>query len=120
MRWVPAPRGVRARLLVTTVVAVAAALAVLVIGFSLLLQGRMSAQATDQARARATAALAFLAVRADHVRISEAPNAAGSMGIPVWVFDHARAVEAPRTAAAITSAARLLAGSPAGSSRTVD
>src|SRR5690242_15529967 len=111
MRRIPAPRGVRARLLVTTVVAVAAALAALVVGFNLLLQGRLNAQATDQARTRATAALSSLAVRADHVRISEAPDAAGGTGIPVWVFDHTRAVEAPRTAAAITSAARMLAGS---------
>jgi len=119
MRWVPAPRGVRARLLVTTVVAVAAALAALVVGFNFLLQGRLNAQATDQARARATAALPSLAVRAGHVRISEAPDSAGA-GTPVWVFDHTRVVEAPRAAAAVTSAARRLASSPAGSSRTVD
>ena len=114
------PRGVRARLLVTTVAAVSAALAALVVGFNLLLQGRLDAQASDQARARATAALPSLAVRAGHVRISEAPDSAGGTGIPVWVFDHTRAVEAPRAAAAVTSAARRLAAASARSSQTVD
>ena len=120
MRVAPAPRGVRARLLLTTVAAVAAALAALVLVFNLLLQGRLNAQATDQARARATAALPSLAVRAGHVRISEAPDSAGGTGIPVWVFDHRRVVEAPRAAAAVTSAARRLATPSGGSSQTVD
>ena len=113
------PRGVRARLLATTIAAVSAALAALVVGFNLLLQIRLDAEATDQARARATATLSSLAVRRGHVEISESPDAAAA-GTQVWVFDHSRAVEAPRAAAAIASAARRLVTSSSGSSRTVN
>jgi signal transduction histidine kinase len=113
------PRGVRARLLATTVAAVAAALAVLVVGFNLLLQRRLDSEATDLARARATATLAPLSVRGGHVVISESPDAAAA-GTQIWVFDHSRAVEAPRAPAAIASAARRLATSSSGSSRTVN
>jgi signal transduction histidine kinase len=114
----PVPRGVRARLLATTVAAVGAALVALVVGFNLLLQTRLDAQATDQARARATATLTSLSVNGGHVRVSESPDAAAA-DTQIWVFDGRHAVEAPRAAAPIAAAAGRLAAS-LGSPRTVN
>jgi signal transduction histidine kinase len=112
-------RGVRARLLATTVLAVGAALAVLVVGFNLLLERRLDAQATDLARARAAATLPSVAVRGGHVEISESPDAAAA-GTQIWVFDGVHAVEAPRADAATASAAGGLASAPTRSSLTVN
>jgi hypothetical protein len=119
MTRVAMPRGVRARLLATTIAAVAAALVALVVGFNLLLQGRLNAQATDQARARATAGLSSLSVHTGHIRVSESPDAAAA-GSQIWVFNGRTAVEAPRATSSISSAAQRLADPSNGTSATVD
>jgi signal transduction histidine kinase len=108
----PPRLGVRSRLLVATVGAVAVALAVGVAAFSFLLGQRLSASATSLARATADAELDSLEIRdGTLVAPSERPDER-SVGSQVWVFAGSRALEAPSVAAEIDEAARSLAGGP--------
>ncbi len=98
--------GVRVRLLIAVIVAVAAALAAATVGFNLLLAQRLSADATDRARTRATAQLSVLRVVDGRVVAGEGADEA-ALDIPVWVFAGGRAIERPTTARADVAAAAL-------------
>ena len=102
--------GVRVRLLLAVVAAVAAALAIGVVTANVLLGQRLSASATDLARAQAETERSSL--RIEHGRVSAPPEtASGAVASPVWVFARGRMLEAPRAAAGVDAAARSLRSS---------
>jgi len=108
--------GVRTRLLIAVVGAVALALVVAVAAFSLLLGQRMSSSATTLAKAQASAEASALEVRRGVLTVPEGPDD-GALGGQVWVFAGRRLLEAPRASARVDEAARSLAGGP---ERTLD
>ncbi|MDX6553801.1 MAG: two-component system, OmpR family, sensor kinase, partial [Gaiellales bacterium] len=102
--------GLHTRLLMTALLSVALALAVLVTAFNLLLSQRLDANAADQARARATAELAALDTSSGTVKLGEAADA-GVGDSPIWVFAGNRPIEEPRTSPPLNDDARALADS---------
>ncbi len=103
--------GVRSRLLVAIVGAVAIALAVGVAAFNVFLGQRLSASATGLAKAQAEAELSSIRVRNGKLVAPEGPDE-GTVSSRVWVFERSRLLEAPRAPQRIDEAARLLAGGP--------
>ncbi len=103
--------GVRARLLLAVIAAVALALVVSVAAFTLLLSHRLSASATSLARSQAQAALSSLEVREGRLVAPEAADQGTRPG-QVWVFSGLRQLEAPNASADLSAAARALARSP--------
>jgi signal transduction histidine kinase len=104
--------GIRRRLLLTVVAAVALALAVMIVGFNVLLAHNLSRDANDLARSRAAAGLAQLKVSDGRLVVGETPDDAAPAS-EVWVFDGHRALEEPRVGESVSAAARGLAGGPA-------
>jgi signal transduction histidine kinase len=103
--------GLRRRLLLVVALAVAAAIAVLVAAFNLLLGHSLMRDANTLVRTRATAELATLQVSRHGIREAEAPDdAAPAAGI--WVFSNGRAVEKPRAGERVQLAARDAASRP--------
>ena len=102
--------GVRTRLLLAVVGAVALALAIGVTGFYALLGQRLSASATSLAKARAEAELSSLRITDGRLVAPEGPDE--SAATLVWVCAGGRALERPRAALAVDAAARSLAGGP--------
>jgi two-component system, OmpR family, sensor kinase len=113
----PLRLGVRTRLLLAAVGAVAVALVVGVAAFNLVLGRRLSDGAVSLARGQAEAELASLTVIRGSLVVREGLERRDSLGSPVWVFDGTRVVEAPRATEALTAAARSLAGGPEGTLR---
>jgi signal transduction histidine kinase len=113
----PSRLGVRTRLLLAAVGAVAVALVVGVAAFNLVLGQRLSDSAVALARGQAEAELASLTVVDGSLVSREGLEGPDSLGSPVWVFSGGRVVEAPRSSAALTAAAHLLAGGPERTSR---
>ena len=112
--------GIRARLLIAVVVVVAMALAAVIAVFNLLLAQRLSADASDLARARANARVSALRVVGSRVVATEGPDAA-ALDSQVWVFSGERAIEQPQASRpAIASAARALAATGARTSDVRD
>ena len=92
----PLRLGIRTRLLLAAVGAVALALVVGVTAFNLFLGQRLSASATSLARAQAAAELSSLEV-VDGKLVSPTGLEEGSaVGSPVWVFAGTTALEKPR------------------------
>src|SRR5207249_2481057 len=84
--------GVRARLLLAVLVALAVALAAMIAGFNYYLARSLSANATDSARARATAQLDLVRYVNGRLAIAEAADE-GPVQAPVWIFAGARTLE---------------------------
>ena len=103
--------GVRSRLLVTIVGAVAVALGIAVAAFYLLLGQRLSTSATSLAKAQAEAELSSLAFRGHELFAREGPNDGHSIS-QTWIFSGSRALEAPNVSREVDLAARSLAGGP--------
>ncbi|MEP6642366.1 MAG: HAMP domain-containing sensor histidine kinase, partial [Gaiellales bacterium] len=106
-------RGIRARLLLASGIAVAIALTVLVASFNLVLRHELSSAANDRARSRATAELAAISVRNGSLQVTEAPDAA-AVDVPVWIFSGATPVESPRVGEQLDRAAAALASTDTG------
>lgn len=94
----------RARLLLTVLVAIALVLAGLTIGFNVVLANRLDTDATGFVQARASAELAALHVAGGRIELGETPDQA-SPDTQIWVFHGARALEAPQSAPAANDAA---------------
>lgn len=103
--------GVRSRLLLAIVGAVAMALAIGVAAFNLLLGQRLSASATALAKAQAEAELSSIQVKNGKLVAPEGPDE-GTVSSQIWVFEGSRLLEAPRAPARVDEAARSLAGGP--------
>jgi signal transduction histidine kinase len=105
------PRSVRARLLLTVVIAVAAALALMTLGFNLLLWRGLSSDADALARSRAAVEVSELTVVNDRVVPSELPDK-GGLESEAWLFVNGRAVDGPTVSRALDRAARGAAATP--------
>jgi signal transduction histidine kinase len=110
---IPPPfRGVRTRLLLVVVGALAIALGVATIGFNVLLAHAASRDANTLLRARASSELSLLHVAGNTIRVAETRD--DPLGDSrVWIFRGTTAVEQPRAKAVTSLAARSLAGGPA-------
>ena len=102
--------GVRWRLFVTIVGAVAVALAVAVVAFSVLLGQRLSSSATSLAKAQAEAELSSLSVRGGRLVARQGPGRPAVS--QTWIFGGAHVLEAPNVSREVDRAARSLAGGP--------
>jgi signal transduction histidine kinase len=103
--------GIRRRLLLAVVAAVALAVLGLVAGFNVLLARVLDHDARDLVRSRAVAQLDSLRTDGGRLRVGEAPDDRSSDAY-IWVFVGKRAIEQPRAAPALGRAARALAGGP--------
>jgi signal transduction histidine kinase len=101
--------GLRTRLLAAVLIAVAVALALLTTVFNLILGARLDADANDQLRARATAALSSVSVEDGRVRLREAPDDTAALDTPIWVFRGPQLVERPHRSVVLERAASRLA-----------
>jgi signal transduction histidine kinase len=104
------PRGVRSRLLVVVALVVGGALAVMTIGFNLLLAHSLDGDATRLAHSRATTILSTLHVVQGRIVISDAPDDQ-AIDSQAWIYQGSRAIEHPRTSNDAAAGARSLATS---------
>lgn len=109
------PLGIRTRLLLAIVGAVALALAVGVVAFHLLLRQQLARSARELARGQAQTELSTVRVAGGRIVAPEAPESGTTAQI--WVFQGDTAIEAPRTAPDVAEAARSLLD---GSERSLD
>ncbi|MDX6425053.1 MAG: two-component system, OmpR family, sensor kinase [Gaiellaceae bacterium] len=109
MTALPPFRGVRTRLLLVVVGALAAALGVATIGFNILLGHAASRDANTLLRSRASSELALLRVVGDNIKVAETRD--DPLGDSrVWIFRGTTPVEQPRAKAETDLGARSLAG----------
>lgn len=108
----PSRIGIRTRLLLAAVGAVAVALIVGVAAFNIFLGQRLSASAKSLAQAQAVAELSTLHVAEGQLVASGGLAAGSAVGSPVWVFAGDQTLEKPRAPASLTAAASSLAGGP--------
>jgi two-component system OmpR family sensor kinase len=107
----PPFRGVRTRLLLVVVGALAIALGVATIGFNVLLARAASRDANTLLRARASSELALLRVSGNTIKVAETSD--DPLGdSQVWIYSGTQPVEQPRAKAGTALAARSLAGGP--------
>lgn len=106
--WRPRVPGLRGRLLLSVVGAIAIVLAALTIGFNLVLADRLDTDANGVVQARASAELASLRVSHRRILLPEAPDGR-SPDLQIWVFQGTRAVERPQSTQANDTAAAMLA-----------
>ena len=104
--------GVRTRLLLAAVGAVAIALAIGVAAFNVVLGQRLSDNAISLARAQAVEELATLEVVNGRLVVHKGLERQEGVGGPVWVFDGERVVEQPAARAELAEAAVSLVGGP--------
>ena len=110
---IPLPpfRGVRTRLLLVVVGALAVALGVATIGFNVLLAHAASRDANTLLRSRASSELALLRVAGNTITVTETLD--DPLGDSrVWIYRGTTPVEEPHARPKTTLAARALAGAP--------
>jgi two-component system OmpR family sensor kinase len=98
-------------MLAAVLLSVAGALAVTVVAFNVILDDRLSTDATSLLRDRASAELSTLRVVHGRLVAAEAPDDA-ALDSQVWVFADARPLERPRVGAGLDRAAGRLVGGP--------
>ena len=104
----PTVPGLRGRLLLSVLGAIAVVLAALTLGFNLVLGDRLNSDANGVVQARASAEVASLRISHDRILLPEAPDDRNP-DIQIWVFQGPKAVEQPRSAQANNTAAAMLA-----------
>jgi len=105
------PLGVRTRLLVVVVASVAVSLALMTVGFNVLLGRTLSRDADAVLRARAAGEAASVDVVDDRVVTPDQPDT-GGLESQVWVFRQGRVLEQPRAGTGLDHAARDAAARP--------
>ena len=103
--------GLRGRLWLAAVGAIALVVAALTAGFNLVLASRLDDQASSVAVARASAELAALSVTGHGITLGETADA-NALDSRVWVFAGSRALERPAAPPADQLQASALAGGP--------
>ena len=103
--------GLRRRLLLVVVTAVAVAVCGLVVAFDLVLDRSLQRDANTLVRTRAVAELGTLQVTSGGVREAEAPDDA-TPAAGIWVFSNGHAIEQPRVGASVHAGARAAAAHP--------
>jgi signal transduction histidine kinase len=117
MRSARPVRGLRTRLVLAVIAVMGVGLAVLIIGFNLLLAHQLDGELDSVLRAGAEAQLTTLSVVDGRLEVAEAPDDA-ALDSQVWIFAGSRPLEQPQRApAAVQRAVRELAGGPR---RTLD
>jgi signal transduction histidine kinase len=101
--------GLRGRLLLSALGAIAVVLGALTLGFNLVLANRLNSDANGVLQARASAELASLRLSHGRILLPEAPDEL-SPDMPIWVFQGTQPLEQPRTEQANDTAATALAG----------
>jgi signal transduction histidine kinase len=101
------PRGVRARLLLVVLVALAAALVAATVGFNVLLTALAKRDADSLLRQQAASARALIRVEDGHLRVND--TLADSR---IWVFRGEKPIEGASTPGDTTATARALAAGP--------
>jgi signal transduction histidine kinase len=104
--------GVRTRLLLAVIGAVAIALVVGVAAFNIFLGQRLTASAISLGRAQAEAELSSLQIVDGKLVVPDGLAEGTPAGSPSWVFADAGDIEKPRVPASWTAAAATLAGGP--------
>jgi signal transduction histidine kinase len=99
--------GLRERIWVTVVVALAVVLIGLTAAFNLVLGSRLNAEANTVASARATAELDGLHVTSGGIQLAETADA-GAADTPTWVFEGSRVLERPNAPAVAQNAAAAM------------
>ena len=103
--------GLRRRLTLVLVVGAIALTTALVGGFNIVLRSGLRHDVDSALRARASSALASLAVANGRVRVREAPGDE-AIDRQVWVFEGNRLIEAPRDGGTADAAVRAAARQP--------
>jgi two-component system OmpR family sensor kinase len=103
--------GLRGRLVLTVVGALALLLATLLVGYNVVLSRRLNHEINAILGARASAALSRVRVTGDRVEVAR-PTGTAAPDTPVWIFAGHRLVLRPETDAITDHAARALAGGP--------
>ena len=106
------PRTVRVRLLTTVVAIVAAALAMMTLGFNVLLWRELSRDADALARSRAAVEASSLNVVDGRVEPSVLPDK-GGFESEAWTFIDGRLIDGPEASRALNRAAERAAATPA-------
>lgn len=106
-----APRGIRSRLLVVVVVTVGLALALMTLGFNVLLARSLSRDADALLRSRAATEAASVDVVKDRVVAPDQPDT-GGLESQAWVFHNGSALERPNASAELDRAAQAAAATP--------
>ena len=109
--------GIRTRLLLAVVGALALALIIGVTAFNVILEQRLSASAESLARAQAQAELSSLKVENGKLFAPEGLEERGAVGSTLWVFAGGTIIEKPLVPRRWTKAAASLAGGPEGTGR---
>ncbi len=109
--------GIRTRLLLAVVGALALALIIGVTAFNVILEQRLSASAESLARAQAQAELSSLKVENGKLVAPEGLEERGAVGSTLWVFAGGTIIEKPLVPTRWTKAAASLAGGPEGTGR---
>jgi two-component system, OmpR family, sensor kinase len=104
------PVGLRLRLFLIVLAAVAAGIAAAFAGFNLILATTLDHDARDLARTRATAQRALLGERHGHLTVLETPDDEAA-GPYLWVFSNGRTLEQPDVDPQLDRSARDLARS---------
>jgi signal transduction histidine kinase len=97
----------RGRLTAVVFLAAAFALAVLTLGFNLVLRSSLDRDANQVLAGRASAALDTLSVHGGRVRAAEAPDS-GAVDARVWIYSGSRAIERPPAPPAVQQVADRL------------
>ena len=109
--------GVRTRLLLAVIGALAIALIIGVTAFNVVLEQRLSASAESLARAQAQTELSALKVANGKLVAPEGLEEKSAVGSTLWVFADGALIEKPLVPSRWTKAARSLAGGPERSQR---
>lgn len=107
----PPPTGLRARLLLTTLIGSLLAVSVLVATFNLVLDARLRGDVDSLLRDRAAAELRTVAIVGGRLSVAETPDRAAP-DTQTWIFAGGRALEQPAVAMASHRAALGLSGGP--------
>jgi signal transduction histidine kinase len=102
-------RTLRGRLSALALLATTIAVAVLVLGFNLILAGTLRSDVDSRLRTQAAAAATTVHAEPAGLTMRESPND-GALDARVWVFEGSRAIERPPAQPAVARAARELAG----------
>jgi len=104
----PRTPGLRGRLLLFALGAIAVVLAAVTVAFNLVLADRLNSDANSLAQARASAEVASLRISGGRVSLPEAPDDL-SPDTQIWVFQGIHAIEQPRATPANNAAAAVVA-----------
>jgi signal transduction histidine kinase len=110
--------GLRGRLVLAATGAVGLMLALITVGFNVLLHQRLADDAQKVVRSRVQAGLAVTSFEGGHVKVQKTPNDS-ALDERVWIFDGSRAIERPHASAQLEAAVYKLASVDRVTARTV-